>query len=263
MKKMWKNGFFYLLLFAFCFVGGRFTAAKQAVRASNMTPKGELAIVIDDFGYNGDGTTEMLALPIPFTVAVMPFSEYSVENAKKAEEAEKEVIIHMPMEALTGKPEWVGDKGIFRKMTDEEIKVLVEEAYTILPDAVGMNNHMGSAIMEDSRCLGDVLDVVKEKNGFFIDSVTTCKSQGRTLSEEKGVPFFARSVFLDGTNDVETVKKNLRKAAQIALKEGKALAIGHVGPEGGEVTQKAIEALIPELEQAGITFVAAGDLIEE
>ncbi|MDD4844566.1 MAG: divergent polysaccharide deacetylase family protein [Anaerotignum sp.] len=263
MKKMWKNGFFYLLLFAFCFVGGRLTAARQAVRASNMTPKCELAIVIDDFGYNGDGTEGMLALPIPFTVAVMPFSEYSVENAKKAEEAEKEVIIHMPMEALTGKPEWVGDKGIFRKMTDEEIKVLVEEAYTILPDAVGMNNHMGSAIMEDSRCLGDVLDVVKEKNGFFIDSVTTCNSQGRTLAEEKGVPFFARSVFLDGTNDVETVKKNLRKAAEIALKEGKALAIGHVGPEGGEVTQKAIEALIPELEEAGITFVAAGDLIEE
>lgn len=263
MRKFWKNGFCYVLLFAFCFVGGRLTAARQAVKVSNMASTGKLAIVIDDFGYNGEGTDKMLALPVPFTAAVMPFSQYSVENAKKAVEAGKEVIIHMPMEALTGKPEWVGDKGVFRKMTDEEIKAVVEEAYSILPDAVGMNNHMGSAIMEDTRCLGVVLDILKKENGFFIDSVTTAKSQGRALAEEKGVPFFARSVFLDGTNDVETVKENLRKAGKIALRDGKALAIGHVGPEGGEVTQKAIEDLIPELEKEGITFVAAGDLIEK
>ena len=36
----------------------------------NTQPK--LAIVIDDFGNNSAGTEEMLALPIPFTGAVMP-----------------------------------------------------------------------------------------------------------------------------------------------------------------------------------------------
>ncbi len=147
-------------------------------------------------------------------------------------------------------------------MPDDEIKALVEEAFSILPNAVGLNNHMGSAITEDTRSLEDVLEVLKEKNAFFIDSVTTEKSQGRALAAEKGVPFFSRNVFLDGTTDVETVKANLRKAAEIALRDGKALAIGHVGPEGGDVTVQAIEALIPELQQAGITFVTAGDLVE-
>lgn len=262
MKKGWKSGLYYVALFAFCFVGGRVTAARQAVKAANMDNGAKLAIVIDDFGYNGSGTDNMLALPIPFTAAVMPFSEFSVENAEKAAASGKEVIIHMPMESLQGKPEWVGDKGVFHTMPDNEIKALVEEAYSILPEAAGLNNHMGSAITEDARCIGDVLDVVKEKNGFFIDSVTTAKSQGRTMAAEKRVPFFARSVFLDGTTDVETVKKNLRKAAEIAQKDGKALAIGHVGPEGGDVTVQAIKDLIPELEQAGITFVPAGDLVE-
>ncbi len=262
MRKSWKSGLCYLLLFAFCFLGGRMTASRQAMKAVNGTPSGKLAIVIDDFGYNGSGTDTMLALPIPFTAAVMPFSEYSADNAKKAVEAGKEVIIHMPMEAIMGKKEWVGDKGIFLNMSDEEIKALVEEAYTILPDAVGMNNHMGSAITENAEKLGIVLDVVKEKNGFFIDSVTTCNSVAKDVAAEKGVPYFARNVFLDGTNDVEVVKKNLRKAAAIALKDGKALAIGHVGPEGGEITEKALEALIPELEASGITFVTAGELVE-
>jgi len=101
---------------------------------------------------------------------------------------------------------------------------------------------------------------VKEKNGFFVDSVTTAKSQGKTLAEEKGVPFLARRVFLDSTDDVEVVKKNLRKAAEIALRDGEAIAIGHVGPEGGNVTVKAIQSLIPELKSAGVVFVTASEL---
>lgn len=263
MKESWKKGLFYLLLFAFCFAGGRFTAARQALRVSNMSPCGKLAIVIDDFGYDGEGTEAMLALPIPMTAAVMPFSDFSKEDVEKAEASGKEVIIHMPMEALTGNPEWVGKKGIFRTMKDEEIKAAVDEAYSILPNAVGMNNHMGSAIMEDERCLGVVLDAVKEKDGFFLDSVTTAKSQGKTLAEEKGVPYLARKVFLDSTDDIEVVKKNLRKAAEIALKDGEAVAIGHVGPEGGTVTVEAIESLIPEFEKKGITFVTASELVKK
>lgn len=260
MKKSWKNGICYLLLFSCCFAGGRVVAVKQAVKASSVSSCGKLAIVIDDFGYNGEGTDAMLALPIPLTAAVMPFSEHTLEDAEKVQAAGKEVIIHMPMESLDGKPEWVGEKGIFRNMDDEGIKARVEEAFTILPDAVGMNNHMGSAIMEDERCVGIILDVLKEHEGFFVDSVTTAKSQGRALTKEKGVPLLARRVFLDSTDDVEVVKKNLRKAAEIALKDGEVVAIGHVGPEGGNVTVKAIECLIPELEKAGITFVAASEL---
>ncbi|WP_352399576.1 divergent polysaccharide deacetylase family protein [Anaerotignum sp.] len=260
MKKEWKNALCYLLFFCFCFAGGRLTAAKQAVKASNMSTYGKLAIVIDDFGYSGEGTDEMLALPIPLTVAVMPFSDCSKEDAQKAVNSGKEVIIHMPMESLSGKAEWVGKKGIFRTMNDEEIKALVEEAYSILPNAKGMNNHMGSAIMEDTRCLGDILDVVKEKNGFFVDSVTTAKSQGKALAKEKGVPFLARRVFLDSTDDIEVVKKNLRKAGEMALKGGEAMAIGHVGPEGGDVTVKALQSLIPELKEKGVVFVTASEL---
>ncbi|MEC2627533.1 divergent polysaccharide deacetylase family protein, partial [Bacillus cereus] len=33
----------------------------------------KVAIVIDDFGNNMKGTNQMLSLPIPLTVAVMPF----------------------------------------------------------------------------------------------------------------------------------------------------------------------------------------------
>ena len=259
--KNWKTGVKYLVLFGLCFLGGRFLAEEQTERVSG-EKQGELAILIDDFGYCGEGTAEMLELPIPFTAAVMPFSSCTEEDAEAVRKAGKEIFIHMGMESLTGKKEWVGEKGIFRSMTNEEIRERVEEAFAILPDAKGMNNHMGSAIMEDERSLSVVMDVLKEKNLLFVDSVTTSKSLGREIAGEKGVSFLARDVFLDSTDDVEVVKKNLRQAAEVALEKGYALAIGHVGPEGGMVTVQAIKELIPELEQAGITFVKVSDLVK-
>ncbi len=224
--------------------------------------QGRLAILIDDFGYYGDGTEEMLFLPVPFTAAVMPFSKCAEEDAEAVRQAGKEIFIHLPMESLTGKREWVGDMGIFRDMTDEEIKERTREAFSILPDAAGVNNHMGSAIMEDRRSLSMVMDVVKEQNVMFVDSMTTAGSLGRTIAGEKGVSFLGRHVFLDSTQSLEEVKANLRKAAEVAFEKGGALAIGHVGPEGGKVTAKAIRELAPELEAAGITFVTVSQLVK-
>ena len=261
MKQNWKKGLYYLAVFGLCFLGGRAAAQLQErVLSVSGEKKGELAILIDDFGYCGDGTAEMLALPIPFTAAVMPFSSCSEADAQAVRQAGKEIFIHMPMESLTGKKEWVGEKGIFRSMSDEEIRQRTQEAFSILPDAVGLNNHMGSAIMEDKRSLSAVLDVIKEKNGIFVDSMTTPKSTGKAAAQEKGVVFLGRDVFLDSTDSVEQVRKNLRQAAQVALEKGEAVAIGHVGPEGGKITAQAIRELIPELEAAGIVFVSVGQL---
>lgn len=105
-----------------------------------------------------------------------------------------------------------------------------------------------------------VMELLKERNLLFVDSLTTAKSLGKTIAAEKGVRFLGRDVFLDSTDSLEQVKSNLRKAAETALEKGEALAIGHVGPEGGKVTAQAIQELIPELEQAGIVFVTVSEL---
>ncbi|MDO4531836.1 MAG: divergent polysaccharide deacetylase family protein [Bacillota bacterium] len=256
----WKRGIRLALVFGLCFLGGRgFGRLEEAVLTSG-EKGGRLAILIDDFGYHGEGTAEMLALPIPFTAAVMPFSKCTEADGAAIRQAGKEIFIHMPMESLTGKREWVGEKGVFRNMNAAEIRARVEEAISVLPDAKGMNNHMGSAIMEDEASLSAVMEVLQEKGVMFVDSVTTANSLGQKIAVQKGVLFLGRDVFLDSTDDVAEVKKNLRKAAEIALEKGNALAIGHVGPEGGMVTVQAIQELIPELEAAGITFVTVSEL---
>ena len=262
-KKAIKNSLLLVCLFA-CVVTAsvRFINRRAIFASSANTPKGYLAIIIDDFGNNGEGTDEMLALDIPFTAAVMPFSEGTVQDKDKVKAAGKEMIVHMPMESLIGKRSWVGDKGIFLNMTDEEIKAVVDEAFSILDGAVGLNNHMGSAIMEDERALNVVINDVADRGLVFIDSRTTAKSVSKKLCESMDCSLLGRDVFLDSTDDISVVKKQLMKAAELAVKNGTAIAIGHVGPEGGKITAQAIKDLAPEIEKMGVEFVTITQMKE-
>ena len=101
---------------------------------------------------------------------------------------------------------------------------------------------------------------LKGKGVPFVDSMTTAKSLGKAVAAEKGVALLERDVFLDSTDSVAVVKDNLRKAGEVALEKGAAIAIGHVGPEGGKITAQAIKEAAPELERAGITFVTVSEL---
>lgn len=225
-------------------------------------PKTYVVIIIDDFGYDGDGTKEMLDLKIPITAAVMPFKSHSRRDAELALEHNKEVILHMPMETNSSHKEWVGKKSIDCRLGNQAIKDLLNLAFEDVKYAVGMNNHMGSRATQDIRVMTRVMEVVKEKHLFFVDSRTSPTSVAKKAAGDIGVTFFTRNVFLDGTQNISFIKKQLNKLATIALRNDYAIAIGHVGPEGGKVTARAIREMYPSMQKKGIKFVSITELME-
>lgn len=220
-----------------------------------------IAIIIDDFGNDSKGTEEMLNLPIKFTGAVMPIMPCSSEEADRLRAAGKEVILHQPMEAHSGQRSWLGPSPILKDMTnDEAVRVFEENSKSI--GAEGFNNHMGSLITEDSSKMTAILQRAKEKNMFFADSVTSAGSIAAKTAEKLGVPYIKRDVFLDSTQDISAIKNNIKKTADTAKKRGYAVAIGHVGAEGGIPTAKAINDMYSDLENEGIEFVTVSELIK-
>ena len=89
--------------------------------AYSETKTKKVAIVIDDFGNNMDGTAEMMNLPIPFTVAVMPFLPSTKQDAQLAHDKGHEVILHLPMEPVRGKKSWLGPGAITTDLSNDEI----------------------------------------------------------------------------------------------------------------------------------------------
>lgn len=231
----------------------------KVTNVANME-KPKVAIIIDDFGNGSAGTEEMLKLPIKFTGAVMPYMPKSTEEMYMLIENGKEVILHQPMEAHTGKRSWLGETPILGSMTIDEVKETFLKNADQLNKAVGFNNHMGSLITEDRDKMTAILKIAKEKGWFYIDSVTTAKSVAEEVAKELGVPTAKRDVFLDSTQDKEKIKDNMRKTINIAKEKGSAVAIGHVGAEGGKVTAQAISEILNEVGDE-VEFVFASDVV--
>lgn len=229
--------------------------APQAAQTVVATPGPRLAIIIDDCGQWPATERAFIALPVPLTLSVLPDVRYNHAIEHAAAAAGKGVMLHLPMETLSGVNPGPGK--VTTAMDDAAITAQVEHDLHDVDLAQGVNNHEGSKATADARVMNAVISVLAKDGRFFIDSRTNSKSVGQQLASEHGVRTAARSVFLDNRADVDYTEGQLREAATVAEKNGSAIAIGHPRP----TTLEALRAIIPELQARGITFVLASDLV--
>jgi uncharacterized protein len=240
-----------------------FYSTSEALPVAEMTDHSAfLAIIIDDFGSGRDGVRQMMSIDRHLTFAVMPFCPFTKEDAEKADSLGYEVIVHLPMEPMHGQPSWLGPNGILVSYDSQKISALTRMALADVPHAKGVNVHMGSKASADERVMGSILKEVADAGMFFVDSKTGLKSVILSVADKTGVPCVERNVFLDGQQPKAHVLKQLKLAEEVALKQGYAVAIGHVGVEGGKVTAEAIEQILPELDQKGIKLVFVSELLQ-
>ncbi|MEG6523582.1 divergent polysaccharide deacetylase family protein [Desulfotomaculum sp. 1211_IL3151] len=260
-RKRWG---FYIVLMSMVVLFGYFTMRNAVVASKPLTTQKQpiLAIVIDDFGgADSHGVTELLALDRPITAAVMPNLINSIAHAEEAHRLGHEVILHQPMEPMHGKASWLGPGAIFASMSTQEIRDTFSKNLDSIPHACGFNNHTGSKITSNKEKIMPMLDVAKSKGIFVLDSGTSSKSQVIPVSKSMHIPWVKRDVFLDDVKSNQHVTKQIRKACELAQKQGYAVAIGHVG-HGGNVTAKAIKELIPYIEQQGIKLVPLSEVVK-
>jgi polysaccharide deacetylase 2 family uncharacterized protein YibQ len=208
---------------------GKPRAAPPAGPARTAEPgrEGLLAIVIDDLGEDVLFAKELGRLGIPVTFAVWPRARAAHETARIALASGNRVLIHQPMEPKRY-PEFApGPGAVFVNMDDETIRAIVAENISRLPEAEGLNNHMGSRATEDERVMTAVLSVAKDKGLYFLDSLTTYRSVGARVAGRLGLPSLKRDVFLDNVAEVHPILLQLRKAEFMARSHGFAVAIGH------------------------------------
>jgi hypothetical protein len=230
--------------------------AASATPTLTPNPSGpKLALIVDDCGQWVAIERGFIALPVPLTLSVLPHVHAGTEIAQEAHDAGKGVMLHLPMEPLSGM--YPGPGEVKTSMSDAAVVAQVQDDLAQVPLAQGVNNHEGSKASADPRVMRDVMQVLAEHGDlFFIDSRTNAASVGAQEANAAGIPAASRDVFLDNREDVAYTEGQLRDAAAIALRTGSAIAIGH--PRA--TTLAAVRAMIPQLQAQGITFVLAGSL---
>jgi polysaccharide deacetylase 2 family uncharacterized protein YibQ len=221
-------------------------------------PSSKVAIVIDDMGYGMKKLRELLEVDAPITVSVLPHLKNSRQVALEAHKNGREVILHLPMEP---KDSWINNPGkgaLLTGMAEEELLRELTLDLEEVPFLSGVNNHMGSKFTEDEAMMRVVLEVLKDKDFYFLDSKTTDASVAGKVARELGVKMVSRSVFLDNRRDEDYIRAQFSKLVAKAEKRGKAVAIGHPYPE----TIAVLKEIIPRLKQKGVVVVRLSELVE-
>ncbi len=215
----------------------------------------KVAIVIDDFGLGNPAESRMLESGVPFTAAVIPGRPTTRRAAALARAHGREVLIHLPMEPLSG--ERADPDAIAAGTSEAEVARILDRDLAEVPQASGVNNHTGSRATADPEVVAAVLREVDRRGLFFLDSLTTGSSVVDRVAAELGIPVLRRDVFLDNVKEVEQVREQVWKLARLAGEKGAAIGIGHVHP----ATLEALEETIPGLERAGIAVVPLAALL--
>ena len=237
-------------------------ARPETPRAKAQEPSGNLprlALIIDDLGYmQTELVTRLCSLPIAFSVAVLPYQEHTRESAEIAHRLGKEVMLHLPMEPLgyPGPGRDPGPNAILFNLSEADVRKRVRMALDEVPHRVGANNHMGSRITPDRTRMTWVLQELKARRAFFVDSRTEKDSVAYEVAEQLGIPAAQRKVFLDDDKAFGEMEKQWERAIALAVKEGSVVIIGHIYPE----TVEALEKLVPRT-RGRVRFVKAGDLV--
>jgi len=235
-------------------------AAEKKPRETVPPPRPErlVAIIIDDMGSSLEDLEEICGFRQPITISVLPLSPYAEETATAAHENGLEVMLHLPGESLNHQEGNDSTAGLIRSgMSREDIRDLVEESIARVPYIQGVNNHMGSKITQEEAVMRPILETLKRRNLFFLDSRTTADSIAFDLAKKMGLPSASRNVFLDSSVGVEFSKKKLIELIRLSQKTGQAIGIGHPFPE----TLQALRESLPLLAGYDVKPVFVSEII--
>jgi polysaccharide deacetylase 2 family uncharacterized protein YibQ len=234
--------------------------SKGIVRPRKLHDKSlpNVAIIIDDMGYDNILAKNYLELGIPFTFSVLPFSPFQKSIAKAAHDKGIEIMLHLPMEA-NEYPQVNPGPGVL--LTDMPPDKLIEQLNSDIDDIPfikGVNNHMGSKMTAVDTQMYQIFTVLKKRDLYFVDSRTTamtvCGPSARLLK----VPFAERDVFIDHVQNQGFIRDQIKLLVKLADKHGEAVGIIHPHHE----TYKVIREMLPYLKEK-VNLVPASKIVSD
>ena len=221
--------------------------------------KAKIALLIDDFGYTNDDrliNTFFQEIPVPLTISIIPGTHFAEKIAKEAHRQKKQILVHLPMQPrgkFVNRYKWI----ILKGMSGEKIEEIAREAIESIPYAQGLNNHMGSLATTQKELMEPLLQVLKEKKMFFVDSRTSPSSIGYSLARKLGVKSTFNCVFLDNKKEESYIENQFKKLLSKAIEKGWALGLGHSNIE----TALALKKLVKECDNRKVNFVFCSDIL--
>lgn len=188
-----------------------------------------LSLVIDDLGYSLQQGRAAIELPGDHTYAIIPGTHYGKKLARHADSLQKEIILHLPLQAAN--PDAASESNVLHEAMDEDqIANNLSEMLSEIPSIKGVNNHMGSFLTEIDYFMRPIMHGIRAYNPnlYFLDSRTSPRSIAYSEARDSGLASISRDIFLDNDHtNTESIHFQYQLWLQKARERGHAIAIGH------------------------------------
>lgn len=185
----------------------------------------KIAIVIDDIGYNMTQGLKAANYPGAITLSVLPYAPNSKAIARIAHQQGKELMLHAPMSTV--EPMRLDRGALTEGMTESEFLTVLRENLQRIPNITGINNHMGSALTQQTEPMQWLMTELKQYPLFFLDSRTSPNSIAWEVAQRNQIPALKRDVFLDHNPTPDAIASQYKRLLKMAHEHGRAIAIGH------------------------------------
>ena len=81
---------------------------------------------------------------------------------------------------------------------------------------IGVNNHMGSLLTRHPGHMQWLMNVIKENEYIYVDSLTSTSSVAWEIAEKNKIPFLSRDIFLDNKKDLDYITSKFYELIEIA-----------------------------------------------
>ncbi|NKB38826.1 MAG: divergent polysaccharide deacetylase family protein [Gammaproteobacteria bacterium] len=217
-----------------------------------------ISIVIDDIGYRLHEDLRAIGLPGQVAFAIMPHSPHAGQMSALANELGKDVLLHLPMQATSDdKNRFLGPGALTLQMTHSEFIQVLDSSLRSVPHASGVNNHMGSLLTRHPGHMAWLMESLKSRNKYYLDSVTSNRSVAINVAREMALPHLRRDVFLDNIQNDEKIETQFDELISIAKRKGYAIAIGHPYPE----TMSVLSRKLLLLDKIGVKLISPRDML--
>ena len=218
----------------------------------------KISIVIDDLGTDLTVADTLYRISPKITLAILPFQSFSQKIARLAQQRGQTTLLHLPLEPHDELGKF--PKPSYMLLLEENNAIMLRQLRDSLcnvPGIAGVNNHMGSRFTEDNSHMNLILEEIKQRGLFFLDSRTTPRSVGYDVACQMGIPALKRDVFLDNELEAAAIAAQLEKLITIARKKGQAIGIGHPHPQ----TLAELAKFVARLPNAGVELVELPGLL--
>jgi len=210
-----------------------------------------ISIIIDDLGNDLAIGKRILNLPYPITISILPHTPHSQQLHHLAYQLNKEIMLHLPMQALKNN-RYLGPGSLTLNMSEKQLRHTLRQDLQSLPDAIGVNNHMGSLLTTRSKPMNIVMEELADWGElFFIDSRTTAETIAYQSAIQHGLAAQSRDLFLDNQQDESYIRQQFKKLLNKAKQNGSALAIAHPHI----TTLNVLESELKQLHTTGVNII--------